>query len=62
MKFDAPARETTIDREAVLGKEHPQVEGMLKTTGTALYAAEHHDVGSKLLMVMCWAPQSARDA
>ncbi len=48
MKFDTPAGTTPIDRQAVVGRPHPRVEGRLKTTGTATYAAEHHDVGDDL--------------
>ncbi len=44
MKFDTPAGTTPIDRLAVVGRAHPRVEGKLKTTGLARYAAEHHDV------------------
>ncbi|MDJ0276223.1 aldehyde oxidoreductase molybdenum-binding subunit PaoC [Sphingomonas sp. 2R-10] len=44
MKFDTPAGTTPIDQLKVVGRAHPRVEGPLKTTGTALYAAEHHDV------------------
>jgi xanthine dehydrogenase YagR molybdenum-binding subunit len=48
MKFDTPAGATPIDRMTVVGRPHARVEGKLKTTGTAPYAAEHHDVGSNL--------------
>ncbi len=48
MKFETPAGTTPIDRHAVVGRPHPRVEGRLKTTGTATYAAEHHDVGDDL--------------
>jgi xanthine dehydrogenase YagR molybdenum-binding subunit len=48
MKFETPAGTTPIDRQAVVGRPHPRVEGRLKTTGTATYAAEHHDVGDDL--------------
>lgn len=44
MKFDKPAGNTPIDQLKVVGRAHPRVEGQLKTTGTARYAAEHHDV------------------
>ncbi len=44
MKFDTPAGTTPIDQLKVVGRGHPRVEGPLKTTGTARYAAEHHDV------------------
>ncbi len=43
MKFDTPAGTTPIDRMTVVGRAHTRVEGPLKTTGTARYAAEHHD-------------------
>ena len=43
MKFDTPAGTTPIDRLTVVGRAHTRVEGPLKTTGTARYAAEHHD-------------------
>jgi xanthine dehydrogenase YagR molybdenum-binding subunit len=48
MKFDTPAGTTPIDRMAVVGRAHPRVEGTLKTTGTARYAAEHQDAGPDL--------------
>ncbi|MDE0878655.1 MAG: xanthine dehydrogenase family protein molybdopterin-binding subunit [Sphingomonas bacterium] len=43
MKFDTPAGTTPIDRLTVVGRGHTRVEGPFKTTGTARYAAEHHD-------------------
>jgi xanthine dehydrogenase YagR molybdenum-binding subunit len=48
MKFDTPAGTTPIDRQAVVGRPHVRVEGRLKTTGAARYAAEYHDVGQRL--------------
>jgi hypothetical protein len=39
MKFDTPAGVTPIDRQTVVGKSAPRVDGRLKTTGTARYAA-----------------------
>jgi xanthine dehydrogenase YagR molybdenum-binding subunit len=48
MKFDTPAGATPIDRQRVVGKPHVRVDGRLKTTGTARYAAEYHDVGANL--------------
>jgi xanthine dehydrogenase YagR molybdenum-binding subunit len=48
MKFDTPAGVTPIDRQAVVGRPDVRVEGPLKTTGMATYAAEHHDVGENL--------------
>lgn len=44
MKFDTPAGINPIDRETVIGKPHPRIEGPLKTTGTAVYSYENHDV------------------
>jgi xanthine dehydrogenase YagR molybdenum-binding subunit len=44
MKFDAPATTNPIDRLAVVGKPHDRIDGPLKTTGTAPYAYERHDV------------------
>ena len=49
MKFDSPAGANPADRQAVLGQSHTRVDGPLKTTGTATYAAEYHDgVGADL--------------
>jgi xanthine dehydrogenase YagR molybdenum-binding subunit len=44
MKFDTPATTNPIDQLKVVGKATDRVEGPLKTTGTAPYAYEHHDV------------------
>jgi xanthine dehydrogenase YagR molybdenum-binding subunit len=44
MKFDTPAGQNPIDRLKVVGHPHDRVEGRFKTTGTATYAYEHHDV------------------
>ena len=44
MKFDTPAGTNPIDEEKVVGKPHRRIEGPLKTTGTAVYSYEHHDV------------------
>jgi len=43
MKFDTPAGTNPIDRETVVGKPHPRIEGPLKTTGRAVYSYENHD-------------------
>ncbi|WP_028967975.1 aldehyde oxidoreductase molybdenum-binding subunit PaoC [Sphingomonas phyllosphaerae] len=48
MKFDTPAGANPTDRMAVLGKAHTHVEGPLKTTGRAKYAAEFQDAGPDL--------------
>jgi xanthine dehydrogenase YagR molybdenum-binding subunit len=44
MKFDAPATTNPIDQLKVIGKATDRIEGPLKTTGTAPYAYERHDV------------------
>jgi xanthine dehydrogenase YagR molybdenum-binding subunit len=44
MKFDTPATTNPIDRGRVVGKSTDRIEGPLKTTGTAPYAYERHDV------------------
>ncbi|MGY2258735.1 aldehyde oxidoreductase molybdenum-binding subunit PaoC [Pseudomonas sp. SDO55104_S430] len=44
MKFDTPASTNPIDQLQVVGKATTRIEGPLKTTGTAHYAYEHHDV------------------
>ncbi|WP_372400341.1 aldehyde oxidoreductase molybdenum-binding subunit PaoC [Azospirillum sp. HJ39] len=44
MKFDTPATTNPIDRLTVIGKPTSRIDGPLKTTGTAPYAYERHDV------------------
>ena len=44
MRFDTPAGTNPIDRQSVIGKPHPRIEGPLKTTGTAVYSYENHGV------------------
>src|SRR3954469_21782912 len=44
MKFDTPATTNPIDQQKVVGKPIDRIEGPLKTTGTAPYAYERHDV------------------
>ena len=44
MKFDTPATTNPIDQLKVVGKPLDRVDGPLKTTGTARYAYERHDV------------------
>lgn len=46
MKFDTPATTNPIDQMKVVGKPTNRIEGPLKTTGTAAYAYEHHDVAA----------------
>jgi len=44
MKFDTPAGTNPIDQLKVIGKPTDRIDGKYKTTGTATYAYEHHDV------------------
>src|SRR4029078_8071473 len=44
MKFDQPATNNPIDQLKVIGKPTDRIDGPLKTTGTAPYAYERHDV------------------
>ncbi len=49
MKFDTPAGINPIDRMKVVGVAHDRIDGPLKTTGTAPYAFERHDVAPNAL-------------
>jgi xanthine dehydrogenase YagR molybdenum-binding subunit len=44
MKFDTPATTNPIDQLKIVGQPVDRIDGPLKTTGTAPYAYEHHDV------------------
>ncbi|WP_020652117.1 aldehyde oxidoreductase molybdenum-binding subunit PaoC [Massilia niastensis] len=44
MKFDTPATTNPIDQLKVIGQPVDRIEGALKTTGTAPYAHDRHDV------------------
>jgi len=44
MKFDAPAGPNPIDQMKVIGRPTDRIDGKFKTTGTAPYAYERHDV------------------
>ena len=44
MKFDTPATTNPIDQLKIVGKPIDRIDGPLKTTGTAPYAYERHDV------------------
>jgi xanthine dehydrogenase YagR molybdenum-binding subunit len=46
MKFDTPAQTNPIDQLKVVGKPVDRIDGPLKTTGTAPYAYERHDVAA----------------
>ncbi|WP_159910690.1 aldehyde oxidoreductase molybdenum-binding subunit PaoC [Pantoea sp. 18069] len=46
MKFDTPATTNPIDRLQYIGQPIDRVDGKLKTTGTAPYAYERHDVAA----------------
>src|SRR3954469_24260504 len=44
MKFDTAATNNPIDQMKVVGKPFDRIDGPFKTTGTAPYAYERHDV------------------
>ena len=44
MKFETAATTNPIDQLKVIGKPISRIDGPLKTTGTAPYAYERHDV------------------
>ena len=44
MKFDTPATTNPIDQLKIIGRPTDRIDGPLKTTGTAPYAYERHDV------------------
>ena len=44
MKFDTPAGQNPIDQLKIVGKPLDRIDGPAKTTGTAPYAYERHDV------------------
>lgn len=44
MKFDTPAGDNPIDQLKVVGQPMNRIDGPLKTTGTAPYAHDRHDV------------------
>ncbi len=44
MEFNAPAGRNLFDDAKIVGKPTPRIDGPLKTTGTAPYAYERHDV------------------
>ena len=46
MEFNAPAGTNLFDKAKIVGKSTPRIDGPLKTTGTAPYAAERHDVAA----------------
>lgn len=46
MEFNEPAGANLFDTAKIVGKSTPRIDGPLKTTGTAPYAAERHDVAA----------------
>src|SRR6201996_6641950 len=46
MKFDTPATSNPIDHLKIIGHATSRIDGPLKTTGTATYAYEWHDIFS----------------
>ena len=53
MKFDTPATTNPIDQLKVVGKPTDRIDGPLKTTGTAPYAYERHDVVAEPGLWLC---------
>lgn len=47
MKFDTPATVNPIDQLRIIGQPANRIDGLLKTTGTAPYAYERHDVANR---------------
>ncbi len=47
MKFDTPATTNPIDQLKVVGRPTDRIDGPRKTTGTAPYAYERHDVAAQ---------------
>jgi xanthine dehydrogenase YagR molybdenum-binding subunit len=47
MRFDTPATTNPIDQLKVVGRPTDRIDGPRKTTGTATYAYEWHDIGPK---------------
>ena len=60
MKFDTPATTNPIDQLQVVGRPVDRVDGPLKTTGTAPYAYERHDVVSNPAVGVIDGAQSDR--
>ncbi|TPW27171.1 xanthine dehydrogenase family protein molybdopterin-binding subunit [Pararhizobium mangrovi] len=50
MRFDKPAGDSVLADTKVIGKPVHRVDGPLKTTGTAPYAYERHDVAANQLV------------
>src|SRR5215210_5086341 len=46
MKFDNPATTNPIDQLKIVGQPTDRIDGPLKTTGTAPYAYDRHDVAA----------------
>lgn len=46
MKYSQAAEDTPIDRQTVVGKPTPRIDGPLKVSGLAPYAYERHDVAA----------------
>jgi xanthine dehydrogenase YagR molybdenum-binding subunit len=44
MKFEKPAENNAVDQLKIIGKPTDRIDGPLKTSGSARYAYEHHDV------------------
>ena len=53
MKFETPATTNPIDQLKVVGQPISRIDGPLKTTGTAPYAYERHDVVAEPGVRLC---------
>ena len=53
MRFDTPATTNPIDQLKVVGHPIDRVDGPLKTTGSAPYAYERHDVIAEPGLRLC---------
>lgn len=53
MRFDKPATTNPIDQGRIVGRPTPRIDGPLKTTGTAPYAYEHHELAAAVGYVVC---------
>ena len=53
MKFEHPATPNPIDQLKVIGQPTDRIDGPLKTTGTAPYAYERHDVVAEPGLWLC---------
>ncbi len=60
MKFDTPATSNPIDQLKVVGNPVDRIDGPLKTTGTAHYANDRHDVAANQALIAAFDPMLRR--